>query len=139
MTRASACARLHSAYAGLFAVVILLVVVTVVLPRRARTVQPPSPPSESPQLAAHRAVPVDDGTPATELTAVDHAAIELRVPQSGKPWLNDMICQARRLDAFERYVVSTDLVSLRWAPGLFRAVDAVLGSVRAAEEAPPAD
>lgn len=29
----------------------------------------------------------------------EHAAIQLRVPDSGQPWLDDMIRQARRMDA----------------------------------------
>lgn len=34
----------------------------------------------------------------TGLTALEHAAIMLKVPQSGTPWLDDMIRQARVLD-----------------------------------------
>jgi hypothetical protein len=33
------------------------------------------------------------------LTAREHAAISLRVPMSGNPWLDEMIIEARRWDA----------------------------------------
>lgn len=33
------------------------------------------------------------------LTAREHAAITLRVPMSGNPWLDEMITEARRWDA----------------------------------------
>lgn len=33
------------------------------------------------------------------LTAREHAAIHLRVPMSGNPWLDEMITEARRWDA----------------------------------------
>lgn len=36
------------------------------------------------------------------LPAIAYAAIQLRVPMSGIPWLDDMIREARRMDAAER-------------------------------------
>lgn len=40
------------------------------------------------------------------LTAQEHAAIQLRVPNSGTPWLDDMIRQARVLDATKDFAVA---------------------------------
>lgn len=36
----------------------------------------------------------------------EHAAITLRVPDSGQPWLDDMIREARRWDAMERVLAA---------------------------------
>jgi hypothetical protein len=52
----------------------------------------PSKPGADPKDPA---VAVD----ATGLTAQEHAAIMLRVPNSGTPWLDKMIVEARRMDA----------------------------------------
>lgn len=41
---------------------------------------------------------IDKTDDALGLTTIEHAAIALRVPQSGTPWLDDMIRQARRMD-----------------------------------------
>lgn len=35
------------------------------------------------------------------LTAQEYAAISLRVPDSGEPWLDDMIRHSRRMDAVQ--------------------------------------
>ena len=49
-----------------------------------------------------------DGLPCSDampgLSRREHAAITLRVPSSGTPWIDDMIREARRWDAAERIV-----------------------------------
>lgn len=52
----------------------------------------PTKPGADPKAAA---VAID----AVGLTAQEHAAILLRVPNSGTPWLDRMIVEARRMDA----------------------------------------
>lgn len=43
----------------------------------------------------------------TGLTAREHAAIHLRVPMSGNPWLDAMITEARRWDAAQASLVGS--------------------------------
>jgi len=61
--------------------------------------QDPASPVGKPtrQPADPKALPVVIDSPG--LSAVEFAAINLRVPNSGTPWLDKMIVEARRMDA----------------------------------------
>lgn len=47
------------------------------------------------------------------ITMQEHAAIELKVPMSGNPWLDDMIRESRRLDFLQdvRFCMIAEAVS----------------------------
>lgn len=59
----------------------------------------PASPVGAPKKPGADPKAVDVPVEAVGLTAVEFAAITLRVPTSGTPWLDKMIVEARRMDA----------------------------------------